>query len=984
MKAICKLKQLYPLKQLKSNVGSLSNFFKRTFAYDYSTRNTAGNYKIKNGVIVNSEETFKGDVYIKNGKIVHVSEESTQKLPSEINADSYQEIDAMGNFIIPGGIDPHTHMELPFMGTVSVDDFYHGSKAALAGGTTSFIDFIIPDKNQSLLHAYESWRTKADKKVVCDYALHCAVTSFDENTKKEMRQIVDLGISSFKVFLAYKGALMLNDTEFTQVLETCKELGAICLVHSENGDLVEMAQKKILDMGITGPEGHYLSRPEIFEAEATHKVVTISEFINSPAYVVHVMSQDAAQEILKGKSKGNLLFAETLASALAADGKKLWDKNFDIAAAHVMSPPINPNPSTKIELMKMLRNQVIDTVATDNCTFCSSQKKMGINSFAKIPNGVNGIEDRLSLVWTKGVHEGLLSPSDFVRVTSTNTAKIFNLYPKKGVIKPGADADLVIWDGNRERLISAKTHHQKTDTNIYEGMRVKGVNLMTMTNGRIVFQDGEFNSSELIVGRGKYLFRKPFGFAFERMQALDNVRSPLNFKVDRESFNQMNQAESNVSSSTEKNRNDTDDKLKLEIDQLKEKLQFLQDQNKKLEEKLNNLKLEDSNLFSSSNELKSLYTVLNKYIPQGKILNEIKRIIYGTNCHPLEINKKSNQLARQHNFEIQAYKMLANMEQAREPKIVKIGAIQNKIEIPTSEPILKQVDSIRKKISKIIEAAYYSGVNVICLQECWTAPFFYCTREKYPWVESAENAQTGPTTEFLKDLAKKYKMVIISPILERDEINNNLWNTAVVIDHNGEYMGKAHKNHIPRVGDFNESTYYFEGETGNPVFDTIYGKIGINICYGRHHPLHWMALGLNGAEIVFNPSATVSGLSEHLWMVEARNAAIANSYFAVGINRVGTESFPNAFTSADGKEAHKDFGQFYGSSYIASPDGSMTPQLSRTEDGLLITQVDLNLIRQIQDKWTFKMTMRPQMYAKLLTEYCQPDFKKQIIEGNSK
>jgi dihydropyrimidinase len=996
MKAIQKLKNLSYTNHFKGSFNRLSNLFKKNLTTSVECQSQGRNYIIKNGLIVNAEDSFKGDVYVQNGKIVHISEDqSSTSFPKEMNLDSFNVIDAKGKYVIPGGIDPHTHMELPFMGTVSKDDFYSGSKAALAGGTTSFIDFVIPDKGQSLLEAYEQWRIKADSKVACDYSLHCAVTSFNKETKMEMRRIVDLGVSSFKVFLAYKGALMLNDSEFSQVLETCKELGAICLVHSENGELVEIAQKKILDMGITGPEGHYLSRPEIFEADATHKVVTISEFINSPTYVVHVMSKDAAEEITKGKAKGNLIFAETLASALAADGKKLWDKNFDVAAAHVMSPPINPDPTTKIELMKKLRNQIIDTVATDNCTFCSSQKRMGIDNFTKIPNGVNGIEDRLSIVWTKGVEQGLLSPSDFVRVTSANAAKIFNLYPKKGVIKVGADADLVIWDGAGERTISAKTHHQMVDRNIYEGMRVKGVNVMTMTNGRIVFQDGKFNESQMVAGSGKYLFRKPFGFAFERMEILDKVKHPLKFKVNREEAqSRAEQSESssedehdmNIQSKNQIHINSTSNELKLEIELLKEKLRKSEIKNKNLEEKINKLSennsISDTEFFSTDNQLKSLEFVINNFIPQGKVLNETKRIIYGTNNHPLEVTKKSKELAKQNNFEIKSYRMNAAEEQGRKPNIVKIGAIQNKIVIPTSEPILKQVEEIRNRIAKIIEAAYHSGVNVICLQECWTAPFFYCTREKYPWVECAEDAEYGPTTEFLKELARQYKMVIISPILERDEKRNMLWNTAVVIDHNGYYMGKAHKNHIPRVGDFNESTYYFEGETGNPVFDTIYGKLGINICYGRHHPLHWMALGLNGAEIVFNPSATVSGLSEHLWMVEARNAAIANSYFTVAINRVGTEHFPNPFTSADGKGAHKDFGQFYGSSYVASPDGSMTPQLSRTEDGLLITQLDLNLIRQIQDKWMFKMTMRPQMYAKLLQEYCQPDFKKQIIKGS--
>ncbi len=225
-------------------------------------------------------------------------------------------------------------------------------------------------------------------------------------------------------------------------------------------------------------------------------------------------------------------------------------------------------------------------------------------------------------------------------------------------------------------------------------------------------------------------------------------------------------------------------------------------------------------------------------------------------------------------------------------------------------------------------------------------------------------------------------MVIVSPILERDDNKEIIWNTAVVIDNHGDVLGITQKNHIPRVGDFNESTYYMEGTTGNPVFETDFGLIGVNICYGRHHPLHWQALGLNGAEIVFNPSATVSGLSEHLWAIEARCAAIANNYFSVAINRVGTEEFPHPFTSSDSKPAHKKFGHFYGTSYITAPDGSRTSGLSRTHDGLLITEVDLNMARQIKDKWGFQMTGRHDMYAKLLTEYSKGTFNRQIIKKN--
>jgi len=280
----------------------------------------------------------------------------------------------------------------------------------------------------------------------------------------------------------------------------------------------------------------------------------------------------------------------------------------------------------------------------------------------------------------------------------------------------------------------------------------------------------------------------------------------------------------------------------------------------------------------------------------------------------------------------------------------------------------------------MIVAAGEAGVNVLCLQEAWTAPFFFCTREKQPWCEFGEDPIEGDSTKWLAGFAKKYNMVIVSPIFERDYAHNGvLWNTAVVIGNNGNYIGKHRKNHIPRVGDFNESTYYVEGDTGHPVFETVFGKIAVNICYGRHHPLNWMMFGLNGAEIVFNPSATVGGLSEPLWPIEGRNASIANNYFVGTINRVGTEVFPNEFTSGDGKPAHKDFGHFYGSSYVANPDGSRTPGLSRNRDGLLVNEVDLNMCQLVKDKWLFQMTARYPLYADGLARYVKHDFVPQII-----
>ncbi|XP_072985987.1 beta-ureidopropionase [Typha latifolia] len=365
-----------------------------------------------------------------------------------------------------------------------------------------------------------------------------------------------------------------------------------------------------------------------------------------------------------------------------------------------------------------------------------------------------------------------------------------------------------------------------------------------------------------------------------------------------------------------------------------------------------------------------------------ELFQEVTRLLLGLNCgRPLEriaMPEAAALLSEEHNFDLQSFCFRADNELLRQPRIVRVGLIQNSIALPTSAHFADQKIAIMEKVKSMIHAAGASGVNILCLQEAWMMPFAFCTREKR-WCEFAEPVD-GESTQHLQDLAQKYNMVIVSPILERD-INHGdiIWNTAVVIGNHGNIIGIHRKNHIPRVGDFNESTYYMEGNTGHPVFETAYAKIGVNICYGRHHPLNWLAFGLNGAEIVFNPSATVGELSEPMWPIEARNAAIANSYFVGSINRVGTEIFPNPFTSGDGKPQHSEFGHFYGSSHFSAPDASCTPSLSRSRDGLLVADMDLNLCRQIKDKWGFRMTARYELYEAILSKYLKPDFTPQVI-----
>ncbi|XP_055454925.1 beta-ureidopropionase [Psammomys obesus] len=379
-------------------------------------------------------------------------------------------------------------------------------------------------------------------------------------------------------------------------------------------------------------------------------------------------------------------------------------------------------------------------------------------------------------------------------------------------------------------------------------------------------------------------------------------------------------------------------------------------------------------------EWQSLEQCLEKHLPPDD-LDQVKRILYGKQTRNLDLPRKALEAASERNFELKGYAFGAAKEQQRCPRVVRVGLVQNRIPLPTSAPVAEQVSALHKRIEAIAEVAAMCEVNIICFQEAWNMPFAFCTREKLPWTEFAESAEDGPTTRFCQKLAKRHNMVVVSPILERDGDHGGvLWNTAVVISNSGLVMGKTRKNHIPRVGDFNESTYYMEGNLGHPVFQTQFGRIAVNICYGRHHPLNWLMYSMNGAEIIFNPSATIGELSESMWPIEARNAAIANHCFTCAINRVGREHYPNEFTSGDGKKAHHDLGYFYGSSYVAAPDGSRTPGLSRNQDGLLVTELNLNLCQQINDFWTFKMTGRFEMYARELAEAVKPSYSPNIVK----
>jgi len=481
---------------------------------------------IKGGVVVNEDGKQRADVYIEDTIIKQVGPDL--EVPGGARV-----IDATGKLVIPGGIDTHTHCQMPFMGSFAVDDFYIGTKAALAGGTTMIIDFVIPAKGESLIAAYNKWRGWADPKVCCDYSFHMAITSWNENVEEEMALVTsqDVGINSFKVFMAYKDVFMLRDNEIIECFKRVKKLGGIGQVHAENGDVIVENCAKLLSAGITGPEGHPMSRPEEVEAEATYRACVIANQTKCPLYVVHVMSKSAAKIILEKRKEGSVIFGEPIAASLAVNGSHYYHHCWRHAAAYVMSPPLREDVTTPGYLMELLASGELQCTGTDNCTFNSQQKAMGINDFTKIPNGVNGLEDRMAVIWENGVHAGVMTPERFVGATSTTAARIFNIYPQKGVIAPGSDADIVVWNPDRTRVISAETHHHAVDFNIFEGMEVHGVAEWVITGGRVVVEDGDLKVTK---GAGRFVPNLPFSpFVYDKVKAAEEKHAAKTVPVKR-------------------------------------------------------------------------------------------------------------------------------------------------------------------------------------------------------------------------------------------------------------------------------------------------------------------------------------------------------------------------------------------------------------------------------------------------------------------
>jgi len=470
---------------------------------------------IKNGTIVNADQSFSADVLCADGKI--------QEIGSNISAPSGAEIiDAAGQFVMPGGIDPHTHMQLPFMGTVASEDFYTGTAAGLAGGTTMIIDFVIPSPQTSILEAYHQWREWAEKSVA-DYSFHVAITWWDETVHADMKTLVEKhGVNSFKHFMAYKGAIMAPDEILVNSFNRSLELGAMPTVHAENGEMVAQLQKKIFDMGITGPEGHPLSRPPEVEAEAANRAISIANVYGVPLYIVHVSTKQSLEAITRARNSGQKVFGEVLAGHLLVDESVYLDKNFESAAAHVMSPPFRAKEHQDA-LWKGLLSGNLQTTATDHCCFCADQKADGKDDFRITPNGTAGVENRMEVLWHHGVNTGLFNMNEFVKLTSTNAAQIFNIYPRKGSVSVGADADIVVWDPEATKKISAKTHHQNIDFNIFEGMEVKGCASHTISAAKVVYANGELKVER---GAGRYVDRPPYSSFYQGLDIQAEKNKP--------------------------------------------------------------------------------------------------------------------------------------------------------------------------------------------------------------------------------------------------------------------------------------------------------------------------------------------------------------------------------------------------------------------------------------------------------------------------
>ena len=456
---------------------------------------------IKGGTVVTAIDTYLADVAIEGESIVAIFK------PGFTPASGFDvTIDARGKLVFPGGIDAHTHLDMPFGGTTSSDDFETGTLAAAYGGTTSIVDFAIQKKGEALRAGLDTWHAKAEGKAAVDYGFHLIMTDVNEGTAAEMQKAVDEGVTSFKLFMAYPGVLMVDDGQIFRAMQRAGEIGGLICMHAENGIPIDILVAQAVAAGHTAPKYHAITRPQIAEAEGTHRALCLAEMAGSPVYIVHLSAERALTEVVEARDRGLPAYAETCPQYLFCSDEDLARPGFE-GAKFVCTPPLRPQ-SMQADLWRGLRTHDLQVVSTDHCPFCmKGQKDLGTGSFAKIPNGMPGIETRLYLLWDGGVRAGKISMNRFVDITSTSPAKIFGLYPKKGTIAVGADADLVVWDPEKRHVLSQKNLHMRVDYSPFEGQEVTGAPSHVLSRGRVVIEDFQYKGKK---GDGRFLKRRTF------------------------------------------------------------------------------------------------------------------------------------------------------------------------------------------------------------------------------------------------------------------------------------------------------------------------------------------------------------------------------------------------------------------------------------------------------------------------------------------
>ena len=449
---------------------------------------------IKNGRVVTAVDDYNADIFIDG--------ETVTTIGKSLDMEADVVIDAAGKLVIPGGIDPHTHMELPFGGTYASDDFFTGTRAAAFGGTTTIIDFAVQTKGESMTSGVDAWHKKAEGKTAIDYGFHLITTEFEDGDEKEMYKLMDEGITSFKLFMAYPGVFLADDATIFRAMSAAGQRGGLICMHAENGIVINEIIKRFLADGRTAPKYHALTRPTIAEAEGVHRAIAIAEMAESPVYIVHLSCTDALNQVRQARDRGIPAFAETCPQYLFhsiddyGDG---WD-----GAKYVMTPPLREKHN-HAELWKGLKMDDLQVISTDHCPFCmKEQKELGIDDFSKIPNGAPGVENRMNLIYNGGVVENRISLNRFVELTSTAAAKMFGLFPKKGTIAVGSDADIVIFDPEKEHTFGVDAEHMNVDYSSYEGWKMKGKVETVLSRGRVVIENGEHKGK---AGDGQFLKR---------------------------------------------------------------------------------------------------------------------------------------------------------------------------------------------------------------------------------------------------------------------------------------------------------------------------------------------------------------------------------------------------------------------------------------------------------------------------------------------